>query len=155
MQILRDFILAPVLVFFVTNPPMQISPIILLFVAFLLVQTILKPLKSKLELYTLVINDFLYILALSSFLIYHFRKDSLTEEERYNTYGFAIIGILAAIVLANILIGFYVCSLSLRSMCKKKGPKITQNLESGIKKSIKNKALRRRQNILTENAKKG
>ena len=142
MQILRYFILAPVIVFFVVQPPMQISPIILLFTAFLLLQVILKPLKSKLELYTLIINDFLYILALSSFMVYHFKKDSLTEEERYNTYGFLIIGILLAIVAANLLIGFYVTFLSFKSMCKKKGPKM--NEESGIKKLIKKKALRRR-----------
>ena len=81
----------------------------LIFLAFLITSLVLKPLKEKTEMVTLVINDFLYILALLSFLMYHFKKDSLTEKERYNHYGFLIIGILAAIVATNLLIGFYVC----------------------------------------------
>lgn len=80
-----------------------------MFACFLTVSIVLKPLKNKLEMMTLIVNDFLYIFALFSFLLYHYQKDKITEEKRYNVYGFSIIGILVAIVATNLLVGFYVC----------------------------------------------
>jgi hypothetical protein len=108
-QILRDFLLAPILVLGVESAPFQILPLVVIFACFLAANIIFKPLKNKLELGTLIVNDCLYILALTSFLMYHYQKDSITEEQRYTIYGFTIIGILGAIVLANLLVGFYVC----------------------------------------------
>jgi NADH:ubiquinone oxidoreductase subunit 2 (subunit N) len=103
-------------------------------------------LKDKQELYTLIINDFLYICALISFLLYHYNQNSITEEQRYKLYGFSIIGILGMIIAMNLLIGFYVMAIQIKSLCsKKQKPK---NKISGLKNLIRDKTLKKRQRRL-------
>lgn len=145
-QILKDFLIAPILVFSVTFSPGQIIPIIAIFISSLIMQLVLKPLKDKRELYTLIINDFLYILALTNFLLYHFQQNNLTEQQKYYRYGFSIIGILCAIIGVNLIIGFYVFIAQVKNLCMKKSVK--KNQLSALKSIIRRKTLNKRKKKL-------
>lgn len=119
----KDFLVGFFIVSFVEYPLLQMVPSIFLFVSSTVLLFKHKPFKSKSILVAAMLNELTYSIILVIFLIFHFVQSSMSFMQKYNSFGYILIGILVISILINVAIGFVEAYLRLKERCSKKEKK--------------------------------
>ena len=140
--VLKDMLIPAGLVFGVSSPFIQLSPMILFQIVTIPVLIYFKPYENKGENFLAIYNSILYFFGILVFLLLAILKNVLSEKQKYLFLGFPLIGILMLIIIANIGYGIVDSILSIIKLCKKvlRQKKIPNKIKvfEGDKKKMEN-----------------
>lgn len=106
INVIKDFIVAPIIVLGIESALVQCIPIIILtiFIAGFIV--VRRPFDSWLENTTLVINNICYSVVLVLFLIIE-KNNSFTSKEKYNKLGTPTVVFIIIILMINVCVALF------------------------------------------------
>ena len=117
---IKDFLVALFIVGFVEYPVVQLTAAILLFSGAGFLQMRYHAFRSRIVALPKILNELVYLLVCSIFLLYQIFDKKLPDDKRYNIFGFGLLCIIGAGVLLNIVCGFIGLFVMLISRCSKK-----------------------------------
>ena len=101
----KDMFLPFILIFAASYPGIQIGSVAISFILILLYTGIFWPFKDRVDNWLGCFNSISYFVVMVFFGVLYIFDGSLSEENKYQIFGHLIIGILAATVLTNLIVG--------------------------------------------------
>lgn len=148
----KDFLTALVIVSFVEYPILQLLPCIFLCGSAIFLVIKFKPYNSKLMTLVAIVNEVVYLLIFTFFILFFSTAKSMADSTKYLYFGFIPIVIIVLSIVFNLAIAGYLAYLGIYEACKEKEDehvrkprsrpntlKSGSSLKNGLKKRKKKK----------------
>lgn len=122
IAIVKDFLVAIVIILLMKNPYWQLIPTILIYIAFIVLVIRYRHFSSKLYFATLMVNEAVYTFILCCYFVFNATKHNMTPDERRKYFGYGLIIVCGLNILYNMCVGVYELVQAIKSCCCKKPP---------------------------------
>lgn len=137
INIIKDYIVAPIIVLGIESAMFQCIPIIILMILILIFILVRRPFNSWLENTTLIVNNLCYSVVLILFLKIE-KSTHLTPKEKYNKLGTPSVVFIITILMINLCVAvFTIVSLVVAAWKKARGNYKNKISQVGLKMKIK------------------
>ena len=128
-MVVKDFFIGFFIIVFVENPYLQVIPTIIVFVIAIALLIKYKPYSSKLLMVSVVFNEIVYTVVITTYLFYNIVKEGISSENRRKYFGYGLVAIVALAIIFNLSISLIEIIRAVKAYCdkKKNGPKDQKN----------------------------
>lgn len=135
--LMKDFIVAPIIVFAVDSARIVIFLLILILALILIFTIVKKPFKSKIANFNLIMYSILYICVLYLFYYLEYETDQKTQKYRSNTIGKPCIFIILIILVQFLVQSIFELYEALKELCQPARSKVKPaNTENKLDQSV-------------------
>ena len=132
----KELLVAFFIVMFVEHPSVQIVPVLLLFIGSFVLVLKYKVFKSKIVLYTSMLNEATFCIITFIFFLYYLFGGKMSMNARYNYFGWGLIGLILLTVLFNVILGMIGAYFTIKEICCKKKNEKQVTDKKQLKKNI-------------------